>query len=202
MAESRRASLGQVKEFFSDIAFILTLAWEEHKALVIGLGLVRALGAVIPSIQVYIGKLIVDQLVYLIQDRSQQALYDVLFFVGIEIGLLLLAQVLTSITVVLDDVLGEGFPFAILGRILKHTSTLDLSYFENPLWQAPPREVLGPRVRAGISTFAVLADPEEVEAGGRKLSRDIATGRIDDVIAGYHHTQGDYLFVRGGKQGL
>jgi ATP-binding cassette, subfamily B, bacterial len=135
MTESRRASLGQVKEFFSDIAFILTLAWEEHKALVIGLGLVRALGAVIPSIQVYIGKLIVDQLVYLIQDRSQQALYDVLFLVGIEIGLLLLSQVLTSITVVLDDVLGEGFPFAILGRILKHTSTLDLSYFENPLFR-------------------------------------------------------------------
>jgi ATP-binding cassette subfamily B protein len=135
MAESSRASLGQVKEFFSDIAFILTLAWGEHKAPVIGLGLVRALGAVIPSIQVYIGKLIVDQLVYLIQDRSQQALYDVLFFVGIEIGLLLLSQVLTSITVVLDDVLGEGFPFAILGRILKHTSTLDLSYFENPLFR-------------------------------------------------------------------
>jgi len=55
--------------------------------------------------------------------------------VGIEIGLLLLSQVLTSITVVLDDVLGEGFPFAILGRILKHTSTLDLSYFENPLFR-------------------------------------------------------------------
>jgi hypothetical protein len=59
----------------------------------------------------------------------------VLFFVGIEIGLLFLSQVLTSITVVLDDVLGEGFPFAILGRILKHTSTLDLSYFENPLFR-------------------------------------------------------------------
>jgi hypothetical protein len=43
-------------------------------------------GAVIPSIQVYVGKLIVDQLVYLIQDRTPQALYDVLFFVGIEIA--------------------------------------------------------------------------------------------------------------------
>ncbi len=44
------------------------------------------MGAVIPSIQVYVGKLIVDQLVYLIQDRTPQALYDVLFFVGIEIA--------------------------------------------------------------------------------------------------------------------
>jgi ATP-binding cassette subfamily B protein len=92
-------------------------------------------GAVIPSIQVYIGKLIVDQLVYLIQDRTPQALYDVLFFVGIEIGLLVLSQVLMSITAVLEDVLGEGFPFTILGRILRHTSTLDLSYFENPVFR-------------------------------------------------------------------
>jgi ABC-type multidrug transport system fused ATPase/permease subunit len=36
---------------------------------------------------------------------------------------------------VLEDVLGEGFPFTILGRILRHTSTLDLSYFENPIFR-------------------------------------------------------------------
>jgi ATP-binding cassette subfamily B protein len=135
MAEARRAYLGQVGEFFSDIAFILGLAWEAHKSLVIGLGVVRALAAVIPSVQVYVGKLIVDQIVVLVQDRQMQALSDVLFFVGIEIGLLVLSQILTSIAVVLDDVLGEGFPYAILSRILKHTSTLDLSYFENPLFR-------------------------------------------------------------------
>jgi ATP-binding cassette subfamily B protein len=77
----------------------------------------------------------VDQIVVLVQNRQMQALSDVLFFVGIEIGLLVLSQILTSIAVVLDDVLGEGFPYAILSRILKHTSTLDLSYFENPLFR-------------------------------------------------------------------
>src|SRR5687767_5581902 len=114
MADAVRTYVGQVKAFFSDIAFILSLAWEEHKRLVVGLGLVRTLGAVLPSVQVYVGKLIVDQLVYLIQDKTPQALYDVLFFVGIEIGLLVLSQVLMSITAVLEDVLGEGFPFTIL----------------------------------------------------------------------------------------
>jgi ATP-binding cassette, subfamily B, bacterial len=135
MADAGRTYLEQVKEFFSDIAFILTLAWKEHKSLVVSLGLVRALGAVIPSVQVYIGKLIVDQLVLLVQDRTTQALYDVLYYVGVEVGLLLLSQVLTSVTSVLEDVLGEGFPFTILGRILRHTTTLDLSYFENPFFR-------------------------------------------------------------------
>jgi ATP-binding cassette subfamily B protein len=135
MAGARRAYAGQVKEFFSDIAFILTLAWKEHKSLVVGLGLVRAVGAVIPSVQVYVGKLIVDQLVLLVQERTTQALHDVLFYVGIEIGLLMLSQILSSITAVLEDVLGEGFPYTILGRILRHTTTLDLSYFENPAFR-------------------------------------------------------------------
>ena len=70
MADALRTYVGPVKAFFSDIAFILKLAWDEHKRPVVGLGLVRALGAVIPSVQVYVGNLIVDQLVYLIQDRT------------------------------------------------------------------------------------------------------------------------------------
>jgi ATP-binding cassette subfamily B protein len=135
MAASRRTYAGQVKEFFLDIFFILKLAWDDDKPIVAGLGCGRTIGAVIPSIQVYIGKLIVDQVVYLVQERTPQALYDVLFFVGIEIGLMLLSQIFTSFTVVLEDILGEGFPLSILGRILKHTSTLDLSYFENPVFR-------------------------------------------------------------------
>jgi ubiquinone/menaquinone biosynthesis C-methylase UbiE len=65
-----------------------------------------------------------------------------------------------------------------------------------------PEMYLDPHVRAGISTFSSLADAAEVEAGCQKLSQDIARGRIVDVIAGYQHTQGDYLFVLGEKEGL
>jgi hypothetical protein len=63
-----------------------------------------------------------------------------------------------------------------------------------------PELYLDPRVRAGISTFAALAEPSEVEDGCRKLSQDIASGRIVEVIAGYQHVQGDYLFVVGEKE--
>jgi ABC-type multidrug transport system fused ATPase/permease subunit len=35
MADARRTYVEQVKEFFPDIAFILTLAWKEHKSLVV-----------------------------------------------------------------------------------------------------------------------------------------------------------------------
>jgi ubiquinone/menaquinone biosynthesis C-methylase UbiE len=60
-----------------------------------------------------------------------------------------------------------------------------------------PEMYLDPRVRAGISTVAALAAPSEVEDGCRKLSQDIQSGRIAEVIAAYQHAQGDYLFVVG-----
>jgi hypothetical protein len=53
MADAVRTYVGQVRDFFSDIAFLLNLAWKEHKPLVVGLGTVgtvRTVGAVIPSI--------------------------------------------------------------------------------------------------------------------------------------------------------
>ena len=54
-------------------------------------------------------------------------------------------------------------------------------------------------MRAGISTFAALTDAAEVEEGCQKLSQDIASGRIAEVMARYRHEQGDYLFVVGEK---
>jgi SAM-dependent methyltransferase len=62
-----------------------------------------------------------------------------------------------------------------------------------------PEMYLDPRVRAGISTFAALADPSEVEEGCQKLSQDIASGHIAEVMARYRHAPGDYLFVVGEK---
>jgi ubiquinone/menaquinone biosynthesis C-methylase UbiE len=63
-----------------------------------------------------------------------------------------------------------------------------------------PEIYLDPHVRAGISTFAALAETAEVEAGCRRLLQDIQSGRIARMIARDQHTQGDYLFVVGEKE--
>ena len=64
-----------------------------------------------------------------------------------------------------------------------------------------PALYLDPRVRASISTFAALADPLEVERGLDRLSADIRSGRISEVIAAYRRSRGDYLFVVGERGG-
>ena len=58
-----------------------------------------------------------------------------------------------------------------------------------------PEMYLDEGVRRGISTFASLADPEEVTSGCLRLAEDIQSGRIDEVRASYENQGGDYLFV-------
>ncbi len=58
-----------------------------------------------------------------------------------------------------------------------------------------PALYLEPRVRAGISTFADLAQPAEVGQGCARLAADLKSGRFADVLAASEHDGGDYLFI-------
>lgn len=57
-----------------------------------------------------------------------------------------------------------------------------------------PQIYLDPRVRAGISSFAGLADADEVGLGLKKLAADIESGRVSGVIS-THANESDYLFI-------
>ena len=57
-----------------------------------------------------------------------------------------------------------------------------------------PQLYLDATVRANISTFALLADAREVEAGCRRLAADIESGQIQSIIE-RHEQSSDYIFV-------
>ncbi|MCB9858417.1 MAG: class I SAM-dependent methyltransferase [Phycisphaerales bacterium] len=58
-----------------------------------------------------------------------------------------------------------------------------------------PAMYLDPQVRAGISTFSLLADPEEVESGCKRLALDIASGEFVTVSNRFTAEVDDYTFV-------
>jgi ubiquinone/menaquinone biosynthesis C-methylase UbiE len=58
-----------------------------------------------------------------------------------------------------------------------------------------PELYLDPHVRAGMSTFAGLASPDEITAGCARLAEDIASGRFRDVANRSRLDGGDYLFI-------
>jgi ubiquinone/menaquinone biosynthesis C-methylase UbiE len=62
-----------------------------------------------------------------------------------------------------------------------------------------PEIYLDPTVRAGISTFALLASDWEVQVGCGRLASDIESGEIANVIHAYRHNAGDYVFLVGEK---
>lgn len=62
-----------------------------------------------------------------------------------------------------------------------------------------PELYLQPKIRHGISSFSNLANAEEVEKGLQKLSEDIESGKISEVIEKYKIDLGDYIFIVAGK---
>ncbi|MFN8397470.1 MAG: methyltransferase domain-containing protein [Bacteroidia bacterium] len=56
---------------------------------------------------------------------------------------------------------------------------------------------LKPEVRRGISTFAALGIPEEIEEGLAQMAKDIASGEVTKVIHRYESDRGEYAFVMG-----
>ena len=97
-----------------------------------------------------------------------------------------------SMEAAIVSMLAAGF-----GRVtaVPFTVTPELQDFFLYAGKYRPALYLDPRVRAGISTFANLADPTEVERGCARLADDLASGRFDEVLRAAEHDGGDYLFL-------
>ena len=62
-----------------------------------------------------------------------------------------------------------------------------------------PEIYLDEKVRAGISSFQLFSQPNELEEGLKRLKADIDSGRIDQIIEKYENPEGDYLFITAEK---
>jgi SAM-dependent methyltransferase len=62
-----------------------------------------------------------------------------------------------------------------------------------------PEMYLDPRIRSGISSFADAPDQQEIEGGLKRLTADIESGRITEVMRAYAHDGGDYMFTVASK---
>jgi ATP-binding cassette subfamily B protein len=107
-------------------------------AATLGLRLVRAL---LPVATLYVGKLIIDEVIRLLGTASPPADLDGWLSSGllaglgwlllIELGLAVLSDVFGRATSLLDTLLSEGFSNTISVRLMEHAATLDLEDFED-----------------------------------------------------------------------
>jgi ATP-binding cassette subfamily B protein len=119
----------------------LTLIWETGRALVAMDVALRFARALLPVVTLYIGKLIIDEVIALSQIAgrpdtlanwlSSGLLNRLGSLLALEFGLAVLSDIFGRVVSLLDSLLSERFTNAISVRLMEHAATLDLEDFED-----------------------------------------------------------------------
>mgnify|MGYP006266153895 CR=1 FL=1 len=96
----------------------------------INIGL-RLIKSVIPLTMLYVGKLIIDEIVVLI-DLTNPDPTALWWYLGIELGLAILSEVINRGITLVDILLGDLFSNRTSVDIIRHAAKLDMYQFENP----------------------------------------------------------------------
>jgi ATP-binding cassette subfamily B protein len=135
--QSWRERLGALR----NLPPFLKLVWRTSPALTLSQSLLRIARALLPVATLYVGKLIIDEVVLLAQappaaeDLRQWIASGLLDRIGwllaLEFGLAVLSDVLGRAVSLLDSLLSERFSNETSLRLMQHAATLDLEDFED-----------------------------------------------------------------------
>ncbi|MCY7421771.1 MAG: hypothetical protein LH478_08525 [Chitinophagaceae bacterium] len=121
--KERVAALKNLPRFFK-------MVWQTSKWMTITNALLRLLLSAIPLAILYIGKLIVDQVIFIA--KTNETVPNYLWkLVAIEFGLAILSDILSRSINLMDSLLGDLFSNHTSIKIISHAATLDLEQFEN-----------------------------------------------------------------------
>ncbi|RIV19112.1 ABC transporter ATP-binding protein [Fibrisoma montanum] len=120
----RFAALGNLPAFFR-------LVWETSPGLFIGNAALRLVRAAIPAATLYVGKLIIDEVVRLNRLPGFDDTSYLWTLVAAEFGLAILSMAIGRAVSLLDGLLGDLFANRTSVRLMEHAATLDLEQFED-----------------------------------------------------------------------
>ena len=106
------------------------LVWQTSKSLTLSNIALRILKSATPVAILYVGKLIIDQVI-LLSERKQTDLNYLWKLVAIEFLLAIASDVLNRAITLMDSLLGDLFSNHTSIKIIEHAATLDLDQFEN-----------------------------------------------------------------------
>jgi len=135
--QSWRARMGALR----NLPPFLKLVWQTSPALTLGVSALRIARALLPIATLYVGKLIIDEVIALArapgsgEDLSQWlagGLLDrIAWLLALEFGLAIASDVLGRAVSLLDSLLSERFSNETSLRLMEHAATLDLEDFED-----------------------------------------------------------------------
>ena len=125
--KERFSALGNLPAFFK-------LVWDTNPLMTSGNILLRLSRAALPLAILYIGKLIIDQVVALSKAHGTFDNTHLWQLVAVEFGLVILSDVLSRAISLLDGLLGDLFANHTSVKIMRHAATLDLDQFEDSVF--------------------------------------------------------------------
>jgi len=124
--KERLAALRNLPAFFK-------LVWETDRWLTVVNAVLRIIRSAMPVMLLYVGKLIIDQVILLNRHHSDDT-YHLWQLVGFEFGLAILTDALSRAITLVDALLGDLFSNHTSVKIMAHAATLDLDQFEDSVF--------------------------------------------------------------------
>ena len=124
------------RERFDALQYIppfLRMVWASSPPMALANLLLRLVKAGLPLAILYVGKLIVDEVVRLVNLGTLEGvdLQSIWVYISLELGLVIFSDVLGRGITLLDALLGDKFTNDISVKLIQHAANLDLVHFED-----------------------------------------------------------------------
>lgn len=107
------------------------MIWKTSPGLAIANAVLRLLKSGIPVSTLYVGKLIIDEVLYLL-DHPDASRGELWLWVGLELALAVTSELISRSVNLAEGMLGDLFSNKTSAEIMRHAARLDLYYFEDP----------------------------------------------------------------------
>jgi len=120
---------------FSNLPRFFKLVFQTSPGLTIANAFIRIILSLLPLSMLYVGKLVIDQVVFLSNNANKNLSETYLWeLIVIEFGLVVLMSALNRAVTLIDGLLGDLFANFSSIKIMKHAATLDLDQFEDSVF--------------------------------------------------------------------
>jgi len=118
----------------SNLPAFFKVVWDTNPWMTLGNSMLRISRAALPLAILYVGKLIIDQVIFISKTPGAVSHKYLWELVAAEFGLVILSDVLSRLINLLDGLLGDLFANYTSIKIMEHAATLDLDQFEDSVF--------------------------------------------------------------------
>ncbi len=111
---------------------LLRMVWETHRGYTSVIILIRLLRSLIPVATLWVGKLIIDEVIRLAALEGTGSLDHLWSLIVIEVAIVVSGEILMRISALIESLLGDLFSNLTSVRMMEHAAKLDLAQFEDP----------------------------------------------------------------------